>query len=170
MSKGDGMMFKNLFKKPSTIIQIKAPITGEILPLEKVPDPVFSQKMMGEGVAIIPNDENIVAPVEGTIVQIAPSKHAIGLKTPNDREILIHVGLETVSLDGKGFYVLVKEGDRVSVGDRLMTVDLGYIRNKVDHIITPMVITNSNQSQNEYILTTETECVAGKTTVLTISG
>ncbi|WP_163580631.1 PTS sugar transporter subunit IIA [Gracilibacillus saliphilus] len=162
-------MFKNLFKKPSTTVQIKAPITGEILPLEKVPDPVFSQKMMGEGVAIIPNKENIVAPVEGTIIQIAPSKHAIGLKTTNGIEILIHVGLETVSLDGKGFHVLVKEEDRVSVGDRLMAVDLGYIRNKVDHIITPMVITNSNQSQNEYILTTETECVAGKTTVLTIN-
>ncbi|WP_208589752.1 PTS sugar transporter subunit IIA [Gracilibacillus suaedae] len=163
-------MFKNLFKKSSTPIQLKAPITGKIVPLEKVPDPVFSQKMMGEGVAIIPKEDNIVAPIEGTIIQIAPSKHAIGLKTPNDMEILIHVGLETVSLDGEGFRILVKEGDHVSVGDRLMEADLGYIRNKVEHIITPIVITNSNQNENEYNLTLEKECVAGKTTVLTISG
>ncbi|MGP4038422.1 PTS sugar transporter subunit IIA [Gracilibacillus sp. D59] len=162
-------MFKNLFKKTPTSLQIKAPVTGEILPLDKVPDPVFSQKMMGEGVAIIPKEETIVAPVEGTIIQIAPSKHAIGLKTVDGLEILIHVGLETVSLDGEGFNVLVQEGDHVSVGDKLMVVDFDFIRNKVPHIITPMVITNSNQGNNKFDLTIETECEAGKTSVLTVN-
>ncbi|WP_091480592.1 PTS sugar transporter subunit IIA [Gracilibacillus orientalis] len=163
-------MFKNLLKKSSTPIQLKAPITGEIVPLEKVPDPVFSQKMMGEGIAIIPKEENVVAPADGTIIQIAPSKHAIGLKTNDDMEILIHVGLETVSLDGEGFNVLVEEGDHVSVGDKLMIVDFELVRNKVPHIITPMVITNSEQSNKEYNLTAETECKAGQTSVLTING
>ncbi|QGH35802.1 PTS glucose transporter subunit IIA [Gracilibacillus salitolerans] len=161
-------MFKNLLKRSSSKLQIKAPITGEILPLEKVPDPVFSQKMMGEGIAIIPKEENIVAPVEGTIIQIAPSKHAIGLKAKDGMELLIHVGLETVSLKGEGFKVLVNEGDHVSVGDKLMVVDLDYIRNKVQHIITPVVITNSNQSSNQYYPTAETECQAGKTSILTV--
>ena len=141
-------MLSNLFKKRK--LQIFAPVNGEIIPLDQVPDPVFSQKMMGEGVAIMPDKGNIHAPVEGTVVLVSDTKHAIGLRSNDGTEILIHVGLETVSLKGKGFTVLVETGDKVSVGQSLIEVDWDYIREHAKSIITPIVITNSNERNVQY--------------------
>src|SRR5690625_7369169 len=97
-------MFKKLFRRTekSKELQIVAPLNGQIVPLQDVPDPVFGQKMMGEGIAIIPKDGKVVSPVHGKIIQIPNSKHAVGIEAEDGSEILIHVGLETVALKGEG--------------------------------------------------------------------
>src|SRR5699024_3774093 len=102
-------MFKNLFKKKETPKeeQIIAPLSGKVKQLEEVPDPTFSEKMMGEGIAIEPDEGLVVAPFDGEIIQVFPTKHAIGIQGESGLEILIHIGLETVSLKGEGFEVFV---------------------------------------------------------------
>jgi sugar PTS system EIIA component len=161
-------MLSNLFKKAK--LQIFSPVNGEIIPIEDVPDPVFSQKMMGEGVAVMPSKGNIHAPVEGTIIQIATTKHAIGLLAKDGSEILIHIGLETVSLNGEGFNVVVNMGDKVTVGQLLVEVDWDYIRTHAKSIVTPIVITNSLEGKKQYMITEEKEGIQGKTVIMTASG
>ncbi|WP_066070145.1 PTS sugar transporter subunit IIA [Neobacillus soli] len=161
-------MFKNLFKKAKPL-EIYTPVNGEIIPIEEVPDPVFSQKMMGEGVAVIPSTGNIHAPVDGTIMLVADTKHAIGIRAEDGTEILIHVGLETVSLKGQGFTVAVNMGDKVSVGQLLIEVDWEYIGKHAKSIVTPIVITNSHDGDKQYTITGEKEAIQGKTVILTAS-
>ncbi|UJL45086.1 PTS glucose transporter subunit IIA [Virgibacillus sp. NKC19-16] len=162
-------MFKNLFKKENPTTEIYAPISGEIIPLEEVPDPVFSQKMMGDGIAIKPSEGSIYSPVNGKIAQIPETKHAIGLRTEDGIEILIHIGLETVSLNGKGFNVSVNTGDKVSVGQQLMEFDLEYIRNNAESDITPVVITNGNETDKTYTMADQKEGKQGETVIITAS-
>ncbi|SDQ83424.1 PTS sugar transporter subunit IIA [Virgibacillus salinus] len=162
-------MFKNLFKKESSITKIYAPINGEIVSLEEVPDPVFSQKMMGDGIAIKPNKGQVYSPVEGEVVQIPDTKHAIGLRTGDGIEILIHIGLETVSLEGKGFTINVSTGDKVSVGEKLMEFDLEYVRNNASSDISPIVITNGQDTGKKFSMTEEKESTAGETVIITTS-
>jgi len=121
-----------------------APMSGVILSLDDVPDQVFSGRMMGEGFAIEPSSGQVVAPVTGQITTFFPTKHAIGLLADDGREILIHVGLDTVNLKGEGFVAKVKEGDRVEAGDVLLDVDLNLIRDKVPSLITPIIWTNGD--------------------------
>jgi len=161
-------MFKNLFKK--TPLEIYAPLNGQIIPIEEVPDPVFSQKMMGEGIAITPSNGGIHAPVEGTIIQVAPTKHAVGILAKDGTEILIHIGLETVALKGEGFTVQVNEGDHVSLGQLLIDVDWEYIGTHASSTVTPMVITNSQDGNKQYTLTEEKEAIQGQTVMITASG
>ncbi|RKQ32523.1 PTS sugar transporter subunit IIA [Oceanobacillus halophilus] len=163
-------MLKKLFKKSKEAEEIYAPINGEVVPLEEVPDPVFSQKMMGEGVAINSSEGEVVSPVAGKIVQIPDSKHAIGLETENGTEILIHIGLETVALNGEGFTPKVRAGDKVTVGQPLMSFDLEYIRENASSVITPMIITNSGDLNKDITQTEEKAAKAGETVLLTISG
>lgn len=148
-------------------VQVFSPLNGQVIPLEQVPDPVFSQKMMGEGVAIMPTGGDVVAPMDGTVVLISKTKHAIGFRTKDDTEVLIHVGLETVTLKGEGFTVVVNEGDVVSKGQKLMEVDWDLIKDKVPSIITPIVITNSADRSIEYA--DATASLAGETLVMTVS-
>lgn len=157
----------NIFKKTNT--KIYAPVNGDIIPLEQVPDPVFKEKMMGEGIAVIPSDGYIHSPVKGMVTLIAETKHAIGIKTNDGIELLIHVGLETVSLKGKGFNVIVKVGDRVSVGQLLMEMDLEYVKNHAKSTVTPIVITNSFDGNKKYSLTKEKHSQMGKTVIITAS-
>ncbi len=161
-------MLFNFFKKPK-LLQIYSPINGQIIPLEEVPDPVFSERLMGEGVAIIPTEGNVYAPVEGTIILIASTKHAIGIQTEDGTEVLIHVGIETVSLDGKGFKMAVNMGDRVSVGQLLMEVDWTYIGTYAKSSITPIVITNSQDNAKQYTTTKEKIGIKGKTVIMAAS-
>lgn len=98
--------------------------------------------MMGDGIAIKPSNGKVVSPVDGDIVQVFPTKHAVGVKAGNGAEILIHIGLETVALDGEGFTIYVKEGDKVKKGDVLVDVDLSVVSEKASSTITPMLITN----------------------------
>ncbi|MFB1049995.1 PTS glucose transporter subunit IIA [Paraliobacillus sp. JSM ZJ581] len=158
-------MLKSLFKKSG--LDIYAPSNGEIVAMEEVPDPVFGQKMMGEGVAVLPDGGAITAPVDGEIVQVAPTKHAIGIQTTDGTEILIHVGLETVSLKGEGFTAFVNEGDEVTIGQKLLEVDWEYVKQNVPSIITPIVITNSS-SDKTYHVSEEKICKQGETIVLSV--
>ena len=161
----------NIFrkKKNSTNLDIFAPVNGNILPITEVPDPVFSEKMMGEGVAFIPTDGMFRSPVNGKVVQVFPTHHAIGLVTNDGTEILIHIGLETVALEGKGFSMKVEEGDEVTVGQLLVEAELNYIEKHASSIVTPMVITNSANSNKAYTITEDTEGSAGETIAITVS-
>lgn len=169
--KGDIKMALNFPKKgkdkPS--IEILAPVNGKIIPIIEVPDPVFSEKMMGEGIAFIPVDGKFCSPVNGKVIHVFPTKHAIGIVADDGTEILIHIGLETVALKGEGFTTEVEVGEKVVVGQVLVDVDLDYIRNHASSIVTPMVITNSVDGDKEYIMTQETEGSVGKTIVITVS-
>ncbi|MGZ0087420.1 PTS sugar transporter subunit IIA [Caldibacillus thermoamylovorans] len=138
-------MFKKWFgKQPPKEETIVAPLSGTIVPLEDVPDPVFAQKMMGDGIAIDPTDGDVVAPVDGEIIQLFPTKHAIGLRSEAGVELLIHVGIDTVSMNGEGFTAYVKAGDRVKRGERLLSVDVSLVREKAKSAITPIIITNGD--------------------------
>jgi sugar PTS system EIIA component len=148
-------MLKKLFSKKieTRVVEIHSPLDGEAIPLEEVPDPVFAQKMMGDGLAIIPKNGKVVSPVNGKVVQIFPTKHAVGLVSEEGLEILIHIGLETVELNGEGFEVAVNAGETVKVGDPLLNVDLDYLEQKHKEIVTPIVITNmlNKAGELEYI-------------------
>ena len=117
---------------------------GEVIALEQVKDPVFSQKMMGDGFAVEPANGNIVSPVSGTVSSIFPTKHALGLVTEAGLEVLVHIGLDTVSLEGKPFTVHVAEGQKVAVGDLLVTADLDAIREAGRETSTIVVFTNAD--------------------------
>ena len=121
---------------------IVSPIKGKVIPIEEIPDPVFSQKMMGNGCGIIPDDGKIYSPVDGEVTMIAPTKHAVGLKTKDGLEILIHYGLETVDLKGEGFYFHVKEGDQVTKGTLLYEADYDRFVKEDINIVTPVIITS----------------------------
>lgn len=147
-------MFKKLFGKGKEIdknIKIYAPLNGEYVKIEDIPDPVFAQKMMGEGFGINPTEGEVVSPIEGKVDNVFPTKHAIGLKADNGLEILVHIGLDTVQLDGQGFEILVSSGDTVQVGDPLLKFDLEYISNNAKDVISPIIITNSDQTESIHV-------------------
>ena len=127
---------------PMTENDFVMPIEGEIIPITEVPDQVFSQKMMGDGFGIIPVNGSVVSPVDGEILNVFPTKHAIGIKSKQGYEILIHIGLDTVNLKGEGFSILVKEGQIVSKGQAIMKFDLDFIKKSVPSTITPVIFTN----------------------------
>ncbi|MEG7969564.1 MULTISPECIES: PTS sugar transporter subunit IIA [Bacillus cereus group] len=143
-------MFKKLFGLGSKTNEetIVAPLTGAVKNIEEVPDPVFAGRMMGDGVAIDPTEGVVVSPVDGEIVQLFHTKHAIGIKAKNGTEILIHVGLETVKMEGEGFEAHVSEGQVVKAGDKLISFDLELIREKAKSTITPIVITNTDAAES----------------------
>lgn len=163
-------MFSKLFKKNQKTSQlIYAPINGEILSLEEVPDPVFSQKMMGEGVAIIPIDGNVASPVDGKVIQVAPTKHAIGILADDGTEILIHVGLETVALKGEGFDVKVNVGDSITVGQLLLTYNLQHVREHAKSDMSIMVITNNQANTHNYEISLDKVARMGETVVIKVT-
>lgn len=118
------------------------PMTGDLIPLAEVPDAAFSSGIMGPGFGIHPTDGTVYAPFDGRVVMIFPTKHAIGLKSDTGVEILIHVGLDTVKLNGEGFEMIVSEGQLIQRGNPLLKVDLKNIKDKVPSIVTPIVFTN----------------------------
>ena len=110
--------------------KLVAPVSGNLIPLSQVSDPVFSQGMMGEGFAVEPTNAKVVAPIDGVIKSIFPTKHALTLTSNQGRDLLIHIGIDTVQLKGVGFQVLVEEGQRVSSGESLVIFDLTKSRRK----------------------------------------
>lgn len=130
---------------------------GEILELSQVPDEVFSSKLMGDGFAIKSSDGNIYSPVDGTVGVVFPSKHAIIIQSSQGREVLIHLGIETVKLDGKGFDVFVKVGQKVKAGDKLVNMDLEYIEKNATSTISPVIFTNLNENEAVSIRTGKTK-------------
>mgnify|MGYP004598797311 FL=1 len=146
---------------------VYAPLTGKAVPLEQVPDPVFSGKVLGDGVAIIPEDGRIVSPVDGQIESVAETGHAYGFSTEDGLELLVHVGLETVSLKGECFKVHVKERDQVKKGDLVAEVDLAYLAEKNINPITPVLICSDIDDQD--LKCAEGGVEAGKTAVLMLT-
>jgi PTS system glucose-specific IIA component len=165
-------MLKKLFERKEEVaktIELKAYVTGNVLKLENVPDPVFAEKMMGDGIAIEPVDGKITSPVDGEIVQVFPTKHAIGIKATNGAEILIHIGLDTVSMNGEGFSVNVKEGAKVRVGDALVTVDLDLVKEKAISTVIPLIITNSNSMSSIEKTILSGEVTSANQTILVVT-
>lgn len=118
----------NFFKKSkSKGNEVKAPIKGNMIPLSEVSDDVFSQKMLGDGFAVKPTGQEVVAPVSGTITTLFPTKHAIGIKTDEALEVLIHLGIDTVELKGEPFKLFVEQGDSVKAGDKLAEMDIADV-------------------------------------------
>lgn len=136
---------------------ITAPLTGKVLSLSEVPDAVFSSGAMGKGFAIHPTDNKLFAPFDGSVVMLAPTKHAIGLRSKFGVELLVHVGIDTVSLDGSAFTLNIKEGDKVKKGDLLMTFDQEAIESKGLQTITPVIITNT-QAYEDVIVEERSTC------------
>lgn len=144
--------------------EIKNPISGRVLPLSKVEDAVFSSGAMGNGIAIDPTDNKVYAPFDGSVEFIADTKHAVGLKSDDGVELLIHVGMDTVKMNGKGFDVKTKVNQRVKEGDLLLEFDRNEIQKEGYSLITPVVITNScNYEQNELCL--DEEALFGKSII-----
>jgi sugar PTS system EIIA component len=164
-------MLKKLFGKkeeaPKTVTA-SAPLTGTVKSLEEVPDPVFSQKMMGDGIAIDPSEGKVVSPVDGEIMQLFPTKHAVGIKAKNGAELLIHIGLETVSMNGEGFEAHVSEGSKVNKGDTLITFDLDLVKEKAKSTITPIILTNGD-NMGELVKKEAVTVTAGKEELLEIT-
>ena len=127
-------------------VLILSPLTGRAVPLEEVPDPVFSQKIIGDGMAVIPTEGKILSPADAQIVSVADTGHAYGLKTEEGVELLIHVGIETVSLKGECFKIHVKPGDTVKAGDLLAEVDLEFLEERKLNPITPVLRRNGRKS------------------------
>ena len=120
-----------------------APMAGKLVPLDQVPDPVFADKIMGDGFAIDPASGDVISPVDGTITSfMADTRHAVGITADDGIEVLIHIGIDTVTLGGSGFTSLVAQEDRVKAGQLLLQVDLAQIKGKVPSLITPVVFTN----------------------------
>ncbi|GEN57017.1 PTS glucose transporter subunit IIA [Halolactibacillus alkaliphilus] len=159
-------MFKKLFGKEEKVDKevLVSPMTGEVVDVTEVPDPTFSEKMMGDGIAFKPSDGAVVSPVAGEVVNLFPTKHAIGIKSKAGVEYLIHIGLDTVMLDGEGFTAHVSQGDKVEVGDPLVTFDLDFVSQKAK-TITPLVITSDVGSIEKNINKT---VVKGETEILTV--
>ncbi len=127
---------------------IVSPTNGELLEITKVPDEVFSTKMMGDGFAIKSTDGIIVSPVDGKVGVIFETKHAIIIESKEGKEVLIHLGIDTVNLKGEGFEVFVNVGDEVKAGDKLVKMDLPFIEANAKSSISPVIFTNleSNES------------------------
>ncbi|MFP3322406.1 N-acetylglucosamine-specific PTS transporter subunit IIBC [Planococcus sp. SIMBA_160] len=123
------------------------PIEGEIVPLSDVPDDAFAQEMMGPGFGIKPSGNIVYSPVDGRLVTLFPTKHALGIETDTGVEILIHVGLDTVKLNGEGFESLVEQGQLIQRGDALLKLDLDYLKANAPSVITPVVFTNLSGQQ-----------------------
>ena len=123
--------------------EILAPVSGKVIPMSQVADPTFSQEILGKGVAVIPSEGRIVAPASGEVVVMFETKHAVSIKADNGAELIVHIGLDTVNLKGEYFEAHVKQGDRVQVGDLLITADLEQIRTAGYDVVTPVIVCNT---------------------------
>lgn len=135
---------ENVQRSLGNEIIIASPMKGEIMPLNEVNDETFASEMMGKGVAIKPVDGKVVSPINGIVQTIFKTKHAIGLKSEDGTEILIHIGMDTVQLEGKHFKAYVKDGDKVKIGDTLIEFDTEAIKKEGYELTTPVIVTNTN--------------------------
>ncbi|WP_100331306.1 glucose-specific PTS transporter subunit IIBC [Bacillus xiapuensis] len=151
-----------------SVNDLVSPIKGEIVPLSEVPDQVFSQKLMGDGFAVVPSEGKVVAPADGKIVTTFPTKHAIGMETASGRELLIHFGIDTVNLKGEGFDLLVSQGDEVKKGQEILKVDLDYVKKHAPSVMTPIIFTNL-QADEKINIVKQGHVNSGEENIVTIS-
>lgn len=155
-------------KKNANHGEIYAPVSGTCLDLSQVPDEVFSSRVMGEGVAFSFEGDTIFSPAGGKVTVVADTKHAVGITCDNGVELLIHVGTDTVELEGQGFTALVKVGAKVKVGTPLLKVDRTFMASRNISMITPMVITES-AGKSISITGVDTKVTAGSSVVMTLA-
>ncbi|CAM3783105.1 MULTISPECIES: PTS glucose transporter subunit IIA [Xenorhabdus] len=132
-------------KKNSGSIEIIAPLSGEIVNIEDVPDVVFAEKIVGDGIAIKPTGNKIVAPVDGTIGKIFETNHAFSIESDSGIELFVHFGIDTVELKGEGFKRIAEEGQRVQKGDLVLEFDLAFLEERAKSTLTPVVISNMDE-------------------------
>lgn len=148
--------------------QLVAAVDGKVVPLSEVPDPVFAQKMAGDGVAIDPTGDVVVAPADGELSLVFNTKHAFALTLDNGIELLVHIGVDTVSLNGEGFEQLAEQGTKVKAGTPIIKIDREFIKSKGFSLMTPVLITNPDVvSSIEPI--ENVNSVAGETTIVKYS-
>ena len=144
-------------------ITIVSPVNGTAVTLEQVPDAVFADKILGDGMAVIPSDGKFVSPVDGEVSSVADSLHAIGFQTEDGVDVLIHIGLDTVKLNGEGFKVFVNVGDKVKKGDLVAEVDMEVLANNGLNPITPVIVCDGLDDRELLYMEGKTE--AGKTII-----
>lgn len=127
------------------VIMLNAPVSGRILSLDEVHDPTFSEHILGDGFAIVPEEGRIMAPADAVITSVPHTNHAISMTTDSGVELLIHVGIDTVELEGKYFNIPVALGDHVKAGEVLIEVDLNEVKNAGYDVVTPVIVTNMEQ-------------------------
>lgn len=156
------------FKNKKKSIDILAPISGELKAIEDVNDPVFSEKMMGDGMAVQYMQGTVSAPISGVItVVMEPSYHAFGMRSEEGLEIIVHVGLDTVNLEGEGFTLLKKQGDVVQAGEPILQIDSKLLLGKGIDLITPIVVTNMDQFSIEKKASPKVMVKQGETVLFT---
>jgi len=138
-----------LFKKKSE--DFLPVLKGKVVSIEEVPDVVFSQKMLGDGFAIEPENGIVVAPVDGVIAQIFPTNHAFGIITDSGLEILVHIGIDTVDLKGQGFERFVEVDQKVKAGTPIIKFDLAFVRANAKSVMTPVVVTNKEKVKSMHV-------------------
>lgn len=145
---------------------LKAPLTGKVVPIEEVPDPVFADKVVGDGLAIDPTGNVMVAPCDGVIGKIFETNHAFSMETSSGVELFVHFGIDTVELKGEGFKRIAKEGQQIKMGEPVVEVDLALLKEKARSIITPIVI--SNMDDVSRLEKSSGDVKAGVDTLLTV--
>lgn len=151
--------------KKNNATKLVAPVNGKVIDLSEVPDPVFAQKMAGDGVGILANGDTVVAPADGEISLIFKTKHAFAMTLENGIELLVHIGIETVSLNGEGFEQLIEQGTKVKAGTPVIKIDRAFIESKGLSLATPVLITNPDNTKS-IEAKTGIDAVAGETTVI----
>lgn len=135
----------DFFRKKDDGVKLYKPVAGRVIDITEVQDDMFSDRLMGDGVAIEPEGDVIVAPCDGKVLLVPKTLHAVALESANGAEILVHIGIDTVELKGKGFTGHVKAGDMVKRGDKLISFDREYIQAEGKALVTPVVITNADE-------------------------
>lgn len=133
----------NFFKKKDDTLALYRPVKGKVIDISQVQDCMFSEKLMGDGVAIEPEGNEVVAPCDGKVLLVPKTLHAVALEASNGAEILIHIGIDTVELKGQGFTCHVSAGDTVRRGDKLISLDREFIKREGKPLTTPVVVTNA---------------------------
>ena len=159
-----GFFKKKNDKEANSDFKLVAAISGKVLPLSEVPDPVFAQKMAGDGVAINPTGDVVVAPADGELSLVFNTKHAFAMTLDNGAELLVHIGVDTVSLEGQGFEQLAEAGTKVKAGTPIIKIDREFIKSKGLSLMTPVLITNPDSFELKAI--ENIDVVAGETTIV----
>lgn len=156
-------------KSNSRILELKAVMNGEIIRIEEVADSIFSEKMIGNGYGLLPSGKKLYSPVDGVIEEIASTKHAVYLSTNDNEKILIHIGIDTIKLDGQGFETNIESGMSVKKGDLLVTFDPDFIRESGFNPVVSVILLDQDNRQTDFIVYPKKEAQANETVALQIN-